>query len=111
MSRSLLISWPQVESCRGYAASAEDDAKTTAARRWIQAVNNWGELGHWEYELVFDPKKTSRDFEKPKSLILCRPTMPKDNQRPLRIPETAGKHRQFPKNTDSHIPTNWRKFI
>jgi type III restriction enzyme len=38
-------------------ATEQDDSKTTAARRWIQAVNNWGELGHWEYELVFDPKK------------------------------------------------------
>jgi type III restriction enzyme len=38
-------------------ASEQDDSKATAARRWIQAVNNWGELGHWEYELVFDSNK------------------------------------------------------
>lgn len=35
-------------------ATEQDDAKATAARRWVQAVNNWQKLGHWEYELVFD---------------------------------------------------------
>lgn len=35
-------------------ASEQDDAKATAARRWVQAVNNWGQLGEWDYELVFD---------------------------------------------------------
>lgn len=35
-------------------ATEQDDAKATAARRWVQAVNNWQQLGHWEYELVFD---------------------------------------------------------
>jgi type III restriction enzyme len=35
-------------------ATEQDDAKTTAARRWVQAVNNWGSLGHWKYEIVFD---------------------------------------------------------
>lgn len=35
-------------------ATEQDDAKATAARRWVQAVNNWGHLGDWHYELVFD---------------------------------------------------------
>jgi type III restriction enzyme len=35
-------------------ATEQDDAKTTAAKRWVQAVNNWSELGQWGYELVFD---------------------------------------------------------
>lgn len=35
-------------------ATEQDDAKATAARRWVQAVNNWGQLGNWNYELVFD---------------------------------------------------------
>lgn len=35
-------------------ATEQDDAKTTAARRWVQAVNNWGSLGDWTYEIVFD---------------------------------------------------------
>jgi len=30
-----------------------DDAKLTAARRWIDAVNQWGKLGHWELGLCF----------------------------------------------------------
>jgi type III restriction enzyme len=35
-------------------ATEQDDAKATAARRWVQAVNNWGQLGIWNYEIVFD---------------------------------------------------------
>jgi type III restriction enzyme len=31
----------------------KDDAKATAARRWIAAVNRWGKLGHWEYAICF----------------------------------------------------------
>lgn len=33
----------------------KDDAKATAARRWLAAVNNWGELGRWEFELCRRP--------------------------------------------------------
>ena len=31
----------------------KDDAKATAARRWIEAVNQWGELGRWQYCICF----------------------------------------------------------
>jgi type III restriction enzyme len=30
-----------------------DDAKLTAARRWIQAINCWSKLGHWELGICF----------------------------------------------------------
>jgi type III restriction enzyme len=30
-----------------------DDAKLTAAKRWIQAVNQWGKLGRWEFGICF----------------------------------------------------------
>jgi type III restriction enzyme len=29
----------------------KDDAKTTAARRWVEAVNSWGKLGHWNHRI------------------------------------------------------------
>jgi len=32
----------------------KDDAKATAARRWIEAVNTWGGLGQWVYEICYD---------------------------------------------------------
>ena len=32
----------------------KDDAKATAARRWIAAVNAWGGLGSWEYAICND---------------------------------------------------------
>ena len=30
-----------------------DDAKLTAARRWITAVNQWGKLGQWQFGICF----------------------------------------------------------
>lgn len=29
----------------------KDDAKATAARRWVAAVNTWGGLGIWEHAI------------------------------------------------------------
>lgn len=31
--------------------SEKDDAKLTATKRWLDAVNNWGELGRWQFAL------------------------------------------------------------
>ena len=27
----------------------KDDAKATAARRWVEAINSWGKLGRWHH--------------------------------------------------------------
>lgn len=35
-------------------ADEKDDAKATAARRWVQAVNSWGELGTWVHSICYD---------------------------------------------------------
>ena len=35
-------------------ADEKDDVKATAARRWVQAVNSWGELGNWTHMLCYD---------------------------------------------------------
>ena len=35
-------------------ATERDDAKATAARRWVEAVNTWGGLGSWTYEVFYD---------------------------------------------------------
>ena len=40
-------------------ADEKDDAKATAARRWVQAVNTWGELGHWTHVICYDAGKLS----------------------------------------------------
>lgn len=32
----------------------KDDAKATAARRWVEAVNTWGGLGKWEHSICYD---------------------------------------------------------
>jgi len=31
----------------------KDDAKWTAARRWVAAVNAWGKLGRWEHAVCY----------------------------------------------------------
>lgn len=28
----------------------------TAARRWVAAVNNWGQLGRWVFHVCRDPQ-------------------------------------------------------
>ncbi len=35
-------------------ADEKDDAKATSARRWVQAVNAWGELGQWTHVICYD---------------------------------------------------------
>jgi len=32
----------------------KDDAKATAARRWVVAVNSWGKLGTWEHSICYE---------------------------------------------------------
>ena len=32
----------------------KDDAKATAARRWVEAVNTWGGLGTWTHDICYD---------------------------------------------------------
>ena len=34
-----------------------DRAKYEAARKWVRAVNNWGEMGVWRFEVCKDTKK------------------------------------------------------
>lgn len=35
-------------------ADEKDDSKATAARRWVEAVNSWGQLGNWAHEICYD---------------------------------------------------------
>ena len=39
------------------APDADADAKHQAAHRWVQAVNNWGELGKWAFLICRDPQR------------------------------------------------------
>ncbi len=40
----------------------QDRAKHEAARRWVSAVNNWGELGQWEFHVAKDPQMLGREL-------------------------------------------------
>jgi type III restriction enzyme len=41
----------------------QDRAKQQAANRWVSAVNNWGELGRWEYHVCHDPQMLGKELE------------------------------------------------
>ena len=43
-------------------ADEKDDSKETAARRWVEAVNAWGGLGIWRYEICTDPSTLAPMF-------------------------------------------------
>ena len=34
----------------------QDDAKHQAARRWVGAINRWGQLGRWDFAVCNDPQ-------------------------------------------------------
>lgn len=34
----------------------ETVAKHEAAKRWVRAVNHWGQLGRWHFEACWDPQ-------------------------------------------------------
>lgn len=40
----------------------QDRAKHEAARRWCDAVNNWGELGRWALHVCRDPQLLSEQL-------------------------------------------------
>lgn len=40
----------------------KDDAKATAARRWVQAVNTWGGLGTWVHHICYDAADLQTDL-------------------------------------------------
>jgi type III restriction enzyme len=41
----------------------QDRAKHQAARRWAEAVNNWGKLGRWDFHVCKDPQMLGRELE------------------------------------------------
>ena len=41
----------------------KDDAKATAARRWVQAVNSWGGLGTWVHRICYDTATLKADLD------------------------------------------------
>jgi type III restriction enzyme len=44
--------------------SDQTQAKHQAAKRWISAVNNWGKLGQWEFEVCRDPQLLTTMLER-----------------------------------------------
>ena len=40
----------------------EDRAKCEAAKKWVRAVNNWGQLGRWHFHVCRDPQVLEREL-------------------------------------------------
>ncbi|MDP9331103.1 MAG: DEAD/DEAH box helicase family protein [Actinomycetota bacterium] len=55
-------------------ADEKDDAKATAARRWVAAVNSWGKLGRWEHAICY--KRTEVDPAITAAVRRLRPEQP-----------------------------------
>ena len=41
----------------------QDAAKHDAARRWVSAVNNWGQLGKWDFYVCRDPQTLGQKLD------------------------------------------------
>ena len=41
----------------------QDRQKHEAARRWVEAVNNWGEMGRWLFHTCRNPQMLGRELE------------------------------------------------
>ena len=49
----------------------QDKAKHTAAKRWVTAVNNWGQLGRWAFHVCYNPQLLDKEMK-----YLARPKVP-----------------------------------
>ncbi len=47
---------------KGYETD-EEKAKHAAAKRWISAVNNWGDIGEWYFNVCRDPQLLGKELE------------------------------------------------
>jgi type III restriction enzyme len=43
----------------------QDRAKHAAAQRWVSAVNNWGQLGRWDFHVCKDPQRLGYELTSP----------------------------------------------
>ena len=46
---------------KGYLTD-EDKAKHAAAKRWVSALNHWGQAGGWLFHVCFDPQELSKEI-------------------------------------------------
>ncbi len=58
---------PQLQTIDGKSEKDNEDdrtkAKHTAARRWVEAVNNWGQLGTWVFHVCRDLRLLAKEME------------------------------------------------
>jgi type III restriction enzyme len=40
----------------------QDKAKHNAAKRWVSAVNNWKQLGHWDFHVCRNPQLLDKEL-------------------------------------------------
>ena len=47
---------------KGY-ESDNDKMKHGAAKRWVSAVNNWGQMGKWEFHVCRSPQMLGQELQ------------------------------------------------
>jgi type III restriction enzyme len=40
----------------------QNRAKYQAAKRWVSAVNNWGQMGRWDFYVCKDPQMLGKEL-------------------------------------------------
>ena len=78
-SRIISCGWPPdvtlILEIKGY----EDDeikAKHDAAKRWVAAVNNWGQLGKWMFHVCHNPQMLAKELGFPCQTVRARSLAP-----------------------------------
>jgi type III restriction enzyme len=56
---------------KGYETD-EEKAKHAVAKRWVSAVNNWGNLGRWCFHVCRDPHLIGKELEHIIPIFLSR---------------------------------------
>jgi type III restriction enzyme len=51
-----------IPEIKGY-EDDQDKAKHQAAKRWVSAVNNWGQMGRWMFHVCKDPQLLTHQLD------------------------------------------------
>jgi type III restriction enzyme len=87
---------------KGYETD-QDRAKHQAARRWVKAVNNWGQMGQWHFHVTRDPHLLLRALDYIRQQLL--------NKAVVETAETAVVEPVAAQPVPTTLPKAWRESI
>lgn len=57
------VVWARCGGDRAKVSQCADRAKYQSAKRWVNAVNNWGQMGRWDFQVCKDPQMLGKELE------------------------------------------------